>query len=374
MTKTFVGRPRIRLQAPAVIFKVSASLQPPALVDLEVSDPFLPSGVPLASNLLQPLESDALLKGTIPQLSSMRLSRRSPVEESLRREAFPLKVITRRPCRAIPVLSSRIKVQKSPFRVGMPTMIAALEMDVPAFAQHPIEIVDAIVTLTNGIVYDMSEGQTPKLPMVCYAKDQLVCLYKLSPSSDYVLSNQPDPQTLDVSIGVRVMVSDECHPQVKVRFKANVDFSTPSGQHTKQQSIQSGNKPPNILSSTVKQEDQLMQTAGDVSKTAHEHMGVIIKFTAKGEVYVGEPFQWEVFVINRSGKQRRLGLSMLYKRKTGNEKRISSRPTSINANTSKKMESIADAFVDDNLLYTMIKTHGSEATQLVCLNTDVRIG
>ena len=256
-------------------------------------------------------------------------------------------------------------------------MIASLELDIPAFAQHAVEIVDVKLSLLNGIAKSMSEDQVPKLPIVCQARDQLVCLYSLTPSmASLGLPSQPTAQSLDVIINARVMMSESCHPRVEVRFKANVDFVPPPkpGISKAAQPVQQTSKPVNFPAGSDKLLDQPGTTPEDSKAPTQEKMGIVVKFTAKGEVYVGEPFQWEVFVINRSPNQRKLGLAMLYRRKSNGEKRLSSRPTSVNAPAANNKDSTADGFVDDNLLYTMIKSQAPEATQLVCLNTDVRIG
>ena len=375
-----LGRPRIRLQAPAVIFKLSAALQPAQPSKEKATEQYLPDAVPLPSNILQPLEKDASLRGTVPQLSTLRFTRRSQATEALQREILPIKVLSRKPFRAIPALSSRIRFHRSPFRVGTPSLVAALELDVPAFSQHPIEIQGIKLTLANGVVTDLGDEQFPALPISCSPRDSIVRLYSVKPSA---ASNESVPTSLshalEVIIKVLIHVSEICRPTIEVRFKANADFSIslPPSHNKTAQSAQRNSRSTNLMPSAHATPSQgqtaaALQSAPGVS--SETKLGLVIQFSAMETVYVGKPFKWEIFVINRSSKQRRLGLTMLSKRKTGGEKRISSRPTSTNATAANKTGSVADAFVDDNLLYTMMKSQAPDFTPLVCLNSDLRVG
>lgn len=366
-----LGRPRVRLQAPSILFKVSASLQPALREKVQDADPYLPSGVPLSTNILQPLGENAASKIVLPQFSALRRNRNvSNKDDAVVLDVLPLKVVPRRACRVIPALSSRIRVQKSPFNIGASSMIGALEIDIPPSAQYAMQIAGATITLPQGIVKDISGGTIPKFPMTVRARDQLVCLYSLCQDAQ-ATAQGVGVQTLEVLISVSVLVSVECHPQVRVRFKANVDFLGAAGLGTQLQnpSTQRSVKPIHPSEPSVKPDDQLTDASSDNQiSTSKEKMGIVIKFTAKGPVYVGEPFRWEVFVINRSKKQRRIGLSMLHKR------RVSSRPTSIQAGPQQEKESLAKAFTDDGLLHNMIKSHSQDTTHILCLNTDVKIG
>lgn len=375
-TTASLGRPRVRLQAPSIFLKVSASLQPALREKIQGTDPYLPSGIPLSTNILQPVGNDAALGIVLPQFSSLRLNRKISGDGGVALDRLPLKVIPRRPCRAIPALSSRIRVQKSPFNTGIPNMIGALEIDVPPFAQHPLRIVGIKVTLPRGTVNELSGGKIPKFPLTVKARDQVVCLYSLSQDVQATAQGQ-GVQTLEVLISVSIMVSDDCHPQVRVRFKANVDFLGGVELSTQKQSLtmQRSNKPARLNESSVKPSDLPMEISPEnLISASKERIGIVLKFTANGTVYVGEPFQWEVFVVNRSKKHRRIGLSMLHKRLNVEENRSLSRSTNVQGEYQQENEPLAKAFTEDNLLYTMMKSHKRDRAQLLCLNTDVKIG
>ena len=363
-----------------MIFKLSAALQPAQPSRENAAEQYLPDGVPLPSNILQPLEKDASLRGVIPQLSTLRFTRRSQATEALQREILPINVVSRKPFRAIPALSSRVKFHRSPFRVGTPSLVAALELDIPTFVQHPIEIKDIRLHLANGVVTSLGDEKIQALPMLCNPRDSIVWLYSIKPSVASVGAVPASlSQALEVTINVLIHVSTLCRPAIEIRFKANADFSIslPPSQAKTAQSAQRNVKTTNLVPGAHAAPGQVQTAAalqGAPGVSNETKLGIVIQFSAQETVHVGKPFKWGIFVINRSSRQRKLGLTMLSKRKSGGEKRISSRPTSTNATATNKTGSVADPFVDDNLLYTMIKSQAPEFTPLVCLNSDLRVG
>jgi hypothetical protein len=75
----FLGRPRIRLQGPSVVFSASASVKPQDAARSGVeSGGYLHSGVPSGFNLLESLGNDPALRGVKPRLSALRVSRVAP--------------------------------------------------------------------------------------------------------------------------------------------------------------------------------------------------------------------------------------------------------------------------------------------------------
>ena len=289
-------------------------------------------------------------------------------------------MLSRKPFRAIPALSSRIKFHRSPFRVGTPSLVAALELDVPAFSQHPLEIKEIRLTLANGSVTNLGDEKYPALPILCSPRDSIVRLYSIKPSATSIEAVPTNLlHSLEVIINVLIHVSDICRPAIEIRFKANADFSIslPPSHNKTVQSAQRNSKSTNLVPGAHATPSQAQATAalqGAPGVSSETKLGLVIQFSAMETVYVGKPFKWEIFVINRSSKQRRLGLTMLSKRKSGGEKRISSRPTSTNATATNQTGSVADAFVDDNLLYTMMKSQAPDFTPLVCLSSDLRVG
>ena len=356
-TTVSLSRPRIRLSTPTIVFKAFASFRSAITREETKSDPYLPSGIPLTSNILQPLGTDTAFKNSHPHLAALRLTQKQPGIKRALGESIQLTTVAPRACRVMPALSSRIRAQKAPFRSETPSMIASLEVDIPPFAPYPMKITGVHLALAHGKVTEIG-GQLRKFPMALHARDQIVCLYSL------LQDGQVEGKSflpLQVTIDVSIDVSDNCHPRIQVKFQANVDFQGPKEEKAKPSQIAPG--------------DQLVDSTSEMqTSTTEEKLGVVIKFTAKNPVYVGEPFYWDVFVMNRSGRQRRLGLSMLHKKRLGGERFIPSRPLSISGGHRQQLDTIASPFTDDNLLYTDMKNFHRDMTQLICLNTDLKIG
>lgn len=383
-----VARPRIRLQAPAIIFKLSASLQPLKQDKQSVRpDPYLPSGVPLPVNLLQQLEDDPAIKakGNVPRLSDQRLSRTIPTAQASRPETLPIKIISRKAFRAIPALSARMKYHKATGAGRKPTVIASLDIEIPAFAQSVLELRAVKLQLTDGIAQDMVTDIL-KLPMQCRPRDSASFLYCLEPYNAFTetTSMASNTRVLEASISAIVLVSSLCRPQIQVRWRTTVDFSTAVNPNLGKpgQSMQRNNRPASLPAPTgspfrISQSPGSAKSSTESSRnngSSLADMGITIAFSSAGEIRVGEPFGWEIFIVNRSPKARKLILTVIPKRKRLEAKKPASRPSSSASNHGAKPKEVADPVTDENILYAAMKTHSTEHAQLVCLTTDIKIG
>ncbi|KAL9026921.1 MAG: hypothetical protein Q9180_007405 [Flavoplaca navasiana] len=97
--------------------------------------------------------------------------------------------------------------------------------------------------------------------------------------------------------------------------------------------------------------------------------------TAPREVCVGQPFTWDVFLVNRSDKARKLAILVIPKRQAGDHQSHTSRASGSSAAVGQRRGiDHADAVLNENRLYGLQKSNSKDAVQIVCLSTDVRIG
>ena len=385
-----LGRPRLRLQTPAVLFKLSASLQPVRQgPHSEAYDPFLPSGIPFAANLLQPLQDDPALKGMEPRLSTLRLSRAPPTIHSQRPETLPLKVAPRRALRAVSGISARVRYHKSKVSAQNSVVTASFDIEIPSFTQHITDLKSVKLHFSDGKVEMIAEDYVSKLPMKCRPRDNVVFLYYLSPNPGSI--NEP-PMTpaskvVELSIDAMVLVSPTCHPRIEMRWKTTIDFSTALNPDFGRpgQSMQRSSRPtnlPTILAAPSSTASTNLPTTSKTSSDAQPKrqslppipsIGITATFTAIDDVYIGEPFRWEVFIVNRSSKPRTLALTAVPKRNVANQL---TRPVSMASKAAglNKKNQVADAVLDENVLYTFLKSQGKEGAGLVCLSTEITVG
>ncbi len=117
-----------------------------------------------------------------------------------------------------------------------------------------------------------------------------------------------------------------------------------------------------------------MANSGALQRTkSASGLGITITFTAPLVVRVGEPFRWDAFLVNRSDMPRRLAIVVIPKRKRGDPKGHSSRP-STSSMSGQKDGGVAEHFTDENLLYAVQRNTGREPPQIVSLSTDIKIG
>ncbi|KAL9123004.1 MAG: hypothetical protein Q9187_000442 [Circinaria calcarea] len=380
-----LSRPRLRLQIPAILFKLSASLRPTedeVLADL--SDPFLPSGVPLPANLLQPLQDDPELKGMEPRLSALRLSRALPSMRARRPETKPLKVASRRAVRATSAVNARVRYHRSKISARDSVVTASLDIEIPPIVSSITEIKSIDLDFKEGEIEMMAKDYVLKLPMRCQPRDNTVFFYYLTlgPAFTDRISTASNSKALEISIDATVLVSETCHPRIEMRWRTHVDFSTALNPDFRRpgQSMQRSSRPANLPS--VGAPASTMQNTINTTKVSSEsyrnmqdlaplkETGITVTFTALGEVYVGEPFRWDVFIVNHSGKSKQFSVMAIPRR----TRRYSQTMSSANSRVEIDYHQTAEAVLDENTLYTMKKKGSPGTAQLVCLTTEIKIG
>ena len=389
-TDSHKGRPRIRLQAPVILFKASASLQAASKVDEgDDADPYLASGVPLPTNLLQPLQDDPALKGSVPYLSSSWLNRSRQSAQPTRPENLPIKVLSRKAFRALPAITTRLRYHREGNTGTKPSIIATLEIEVPSFGPSAIALRSVKVEFIRGHIQDMVSGSVIKLPKECRPRDIIVFIYRLTPSvhGSETTGTISQPQPLGVAVDATVLVSDQCTPNIETRWRANVDFSFVDTKNARTgHMIEHASRPASLAPSSTRKhettESSALSNSGSLASSSADglkkplngDLGVTVSFTPQGEPYVGEPYLWDVFVVNRSSKSRRFAIVVIPQQSNMEAYKNGSRPPSSSSNHGRAIGPRAEAAVDEPLLYATSRSHSLEPARLICLTTDLRIG
>ena len=383
----------MRINSPTILFKPSATVRPPNPINFDdLKDPYLPSGIPASINVLQPLQDDPALQGVKPQLSALRLSRVTPSVLRSPPQVYPLKVVSRRPCRAIPAMSVRVRYNKSGNLTGKPSVIASLDIEIPDFVRYTVQLMSVHLKLSDGTAEDLV---CQKFPSSCRPTDNLILLYRLKPHHRYPddLSTTSNSKTIEISITGTVLISESCRPRIQRKFETGVDFTTPLNPNygTPTQPMQRSKRPsslptpsangPRISTPALTQDAETTAILtkeiprGRRQAPSAVDLGVTVTFTMLGDAIVGEPFKWTVFVVNRSSGSRKLAIVVIPRRRRGELRQTAPRPSSLSSHKGdKEAENLADPIVEENALYAMQKHAKTETADLVCLSTDVRIG
>ncbi|KAK2767757.1 hypothetical protein FQN54_003915 [Arachnomyces sp. PD_36] len=381
----FLNRPRIRLQQPSVSFIASAALNPSKnkLVDASDEDQYLPTSLPGSQNVFQTLSQDPDLKNSTPYLPASRLLRVVPATHT-EEPIYNIQQKEHHPIRIIPAASARIRYSRINTYSGRPTTIASLDFEVTPFANFQVTLQKAQLTLSDGHVEELSNVSGLVPPIQCRPRDNVTLMYKLTPE----YGPEPDPPTtamvsiLEISLGAIIQVSSDCHPQVSMMWKTNVDFSTPVNPTfgAPSQVLQRNNRPASLsMAPNHGASSSISNTAPSNRSSLRERaystteLGVTISFSGPHSVEIGTPFRWDIFIVNRSGKARKLALVGIPRRKRAEPKKHVPRPSS-SSTTSRKEDQVAEAVTDENIVYAMQKNAAPHETELVCLSTDVRVG
>lgn len=390
-TEPYIGRPRFRLQSPMIIFKPSAVLRPAQLHNLGHSnDQYLPSGIPASLNIFESLNDDRVLQGIEPRLSALRLSRIGSTSSSPKSTKSALKSLLPAAFRAIPALSAKVRYSTSIAHAGMSTLIASLEIETAPYFDNDVIVTGIGMQLSEGSAQDLSIGSGLNLPLRCRPKDNPIFLYRLIPTErdlDWVNTGSTS-RILEITVDAEVLVSDRCTPRIEMRWKTGVDFSIALNPNygAPGQSLQRNKRPASlpvapatpssINPSTSTQEREFASFVSNPVRqraVSASSLGITITFTAPSEVRVGQPFSWDVFILNRSSKPQKLVITVIPKRKRGDPKGHLSKSSSSSV-SGHKGNGNADVIMDDNLLYAVQRNVGNDCPQIVALSTEVKIG
>lgn len=249
------------------------------------------------------------------------------------------------------------------------SLMASLDIEVSQYTSYSVRIKKVELSLQGGEIkalagVDTSTWHSPG--------DQLGCLYKatpdLGPDGTPALGSKGHMLTLNIEADI--LISDECQPHVAIQWKTAVDFAS--------EQTSSLIKAAHRLSSashagSIKGPDALPAHDTQEASTASNAINVTMTISGPGRVRVGEVFHWDVFIVNRSDKTRRLAIMVIPKRKRDTHRPQSS-ASSIGGHSMEKKELVASAVLDENIVYARQKSAKSEWTELVCLTTDIRLG
>lgn len=414
----FLARPRMRLQAPSVVFSSTATLKPEADPSGRRKHEYLDNGVPSGLNLLESFGSDPALNGIKPRLSALRVSRVAPVTQS--KDMYrALKGLTHLTLIIYPVVHTRVRFTRPNVAPPSPAIIAHLEVDFTPFFECEIVLEKIDLGILDGVAEDLNLVQGLSLPLSCVAHDHVTFLYRLSPQeSDVAPKNLA--RDLDINISCTALVRPgECTPALRMAWTTTLDFTLPvnPGFGTAvTQPIQRAHRPSqlsigdgaSLIAPSVSRPDALPSleaAAARSTETTIPDFGITMTFTApEGPIYAGDEFTWTVFVVNRTSQQvapnrpadaqpaaRKLALLAIPRRRR-NEVRVV-RPPSTSGHVKRKsvtnaaapasgggggqqqqQQAVADAVLDENVVHAMQRSSLVDSTDVVCLSADTRVG
>ena len=378
------GRPRIRLQAPVIVFAASANVQPPNQIEPKLeAEEHMDSLVPAGINLLEAFKNDPSLSHANPRLSSLRISRVAPKYPMVKNLFRPLRSQAQRRFQIISAISTRIRHVKSQ-DVHQDSIIAALDFSVNPAAACDVCLNEVELKLFGGLTETLTGPvEAGGLPMIFKPRDDVTFLYRLTPHEgiDQLATQQAVTsilKVLETSVSARVLASGGCNPHVRMKWRTNVEFMAGSRSYSNPVGIQSmriaQNPPIQRPESPLTKPDlppSIVSPVQPRTKELETGFGVTLTISGPDRVQAGESFTWDVFIVNRSEKSRKLALLVLPRRRRLDIKKAPLRPSSGN---NKDNRAIAEAVIDENIIYAMQKGHLLESADLISLNTDIRVG
>jgi len=360
---------------PAVYFQPTASLKPIEKAKRHIlDDEYLPSKVPTAINLLQSFENDPALSGTNPRLSALRISRIAPTAPVVKEMTRPIRSGKRRLFRALPALIWRMRYSKLPLSLSDKSLVASLDLEVAQITGYKVEIADVRLSLRGGHV-DIIADHNGTLA-VHKPGDQVTYLYRITPElgADGTPSLGTEGHILTLNINGKALVSEDCRPNIAIEWRTAVDFTLEYNTNL----IKAAHRLSNPAAQPAKplNPDSLPSHDRQTDDISNKVINVTLTISGPPRVNVGDIFHWDVFIVNRSDKSRKLAVLIIPKRKR-NADRHESQPSTSSAGGAPRGDKkalLAGAVVDENIVYAKQKNGRTEVAELICLTTDVRIG
>lgn len=317
--EVFLGHPRSRLPRPVVYFSVGASMKPAQQIKLELlEDEYLPNLAPLSGNLLEAFSRDPALQGIKPHLSASRITKVAPTATVERELLRPLQNAGRRMFRAVPALTWRIRYTKSYAPVNDVSIFAAFDFEVNGMSGYSLSLDQVDLSLSDGRVEACGHRLGANVSNTFRYGDQVVLLYKIIPneiSKDFTVPMHI--HALDVRIRAKMLISEDCQPEVAIDWRTNVDVA-----HVLKTKLK---VPDHLLGRSAHQRSSVgspLRSPGPVSPTHTEGsqdggalgaIGLAITVSGPERVYVAEPFIWDIFIVNRAEKERQLEFQVIFK-------------------------------------------------------------
>lgn len=340
-----------------------------------LGDEYLPSRVPTALNLLQPFDNDPALAGVHPRLSALRINKIAPSTPVAKELTRPIRTGQRRLFRALSALNWRLKYSKIHTTLSDASLLVSLDMEVSHIPGATLFFESVHLGLEDGLVQPLSDSASDT--SAHKPGDQITCLYRLVPH----LGDESDPSYvskshfLSLKLRAKMILPNGSRPDIDIHFNTPVDFRADQNAEILKAAHRLSSQ--GIGASKSVNPDALPQDAGSQQGDGPLSKGVNLVLTVSGppRVYAGDSFSWEVFMVNRSEKTRKLAVVVLPKRKRDYE-RHAHRPSTASAGGSHvdKKNVIASATVDENIVYAKQKRARNEVAELVCMTTDVRVG
>lgn len=249
------------------------------------------------------------------------------------------------------------------------SLMTSLDVEIAHYTSYNVRIKKIDLSLHGGEIktlaaLDTSTAHSPG--------DQLSYLYKATPdlAPDGTPALGSKGHILTLKIEADVLVSESCQPHVAIEWKTAVDFASEQQSsliktaHRLSSASQAG---------SIKSPDALPPHDTQEQGASSNAINVTLTISGPPKVQVGELFHWDVFIVNRSDKIRRLAVMVIPKRKRDTHRPQSS-ASSIGGHGADRRELLATAVLDENVVYGKHKGVKTEPTQLVCLTTDIRLG
>jgi hypothetical protein len=306
----------------------------------------------------------------------MRINKVTPSAPVAREMVRPIRNGQKPIFRVLPPLIWRVRYSRLHEPLNDLSLIASLDLEVAQFATYDVRIKKVGLALHGGKSIALSKEQDATVSHK--PGDQLTYLYKIVPDAapDGTPALGSKGHYLTLNVEANVTMSNDCRPDIAIEWKTPVDFASEQASGH----VKAFHRPSSSMSQATNASNPDALVGADSQEQygralPNNDINITLTISGPPSVRVGDIFTWDVFIVNRSDKMRRLAILVIVKRPRDGEKHRSHPSTSSAGGPRvEKRELLATAVTDENVVYAKQKSTRTETADLICLTTDIRVG
>ncbi|KAI9686091.1 MAG: hypothetical protein M1822_004074 [Bathelium mastoideum] len=368
-TTVYLGRPKIRMQKPAIYFAATASLRHfEQKIQIDREDDYLESNAPSPMNLLEPFNHDPAFAGKNLYLSASRVTKVAPATSVANDFSRPLRTSNRKMFQAAPPVILRVHYTRMPPGSRFP-VLASLNLEITAFASSKVKVVEIETRLSSGVCETFGESDL-QTPAILSPGDETTWIRQLA--SPNATGNQRDGANIhlfEIRILGEVLLSNACHAKIEVVWKSNVDLGplppTPGTRNSQSLSHGRGASISSAISVPAAHRLSSADVGDEQRSPSMDDFGITVTFSSPSQIRVGEILRWDIMLLNRSPHRRTLAIIAIPKRKRAEGKQH---------NGQGREDPVAHAVLDEHFLFSSHLRAANGPAELVSLNPDLRVG
>ena len=329
----------------------------------------LRSGIPLPSNVLQPLSHDPALENIRPYLSALRFTKITPSISGDRNYPKPI-VLKSKTYPVLRILGTKYRVISCNKIRAKQIMLLSIEVKASTVLNTEVRLVKVDLFFSSGVARQRTQFLSTEQPLNLKPGDQTSLLYEVI--MDDINDNNNDKWPIarickgnivalvDISTERSTKVLIDCRDAMYDAFqKATAELLVEPSSNV-------------LIKPSFSHEDY--QNNSSLSHPFHDQ-GIAISVSGPQEVRWGEVFVWNILIVNKTRAARRCFVTLLHHdmKKCSEERESKTHPTVGRINQEISIRPMAQ---ENTAAFDLLLSQRKaivKRTSILCLSPEIRI-